>query len=150
MTGRGVATPPGAGRTKQTKYVDRMSPVEIVTAFIAAIEAKDIDTAVSMTSETISYENVPTTPIIGRDNVAAALERFLTPVSNVDWQILSQWAVGRTVINERLDRFQFRDGWLELPVAGIFEIDDSDQIVLWRDYFDMNTYVHRLAELTGS
>jgi len=127
-----------------------MSPVEIVNAFIAAIEAKDIDTAVSMVSETVSYENVPMKPISGRDNVAATLEMFLTQASNVDWRIVSQWAVDRTVINERIDRFQIGDGWLELPVAGIFEIDDNDQIVLWRDYFDMNTYVTRLAELTGS
>jgi len=126
-----------------------MSPEEIVNAFIAAIEAKDIDTAMSIVSETISYENVPMAPISGRENVAATLEAFLTPVSNIDWQILNQWAIGRTVINERLDRFQFDNGWLEMPVAGIFEIDDNDQIVLWRDYFDLNTYVRRMAELTG-
>ncbi len=126
-----------------------MSPLEIVTAFITAIEAKDVDAAVSMTAETISYENVPTNPISGRDNVAATLNMFLTAASQVEWQIVNQWAVGRTVINERLDRFKIGDGWLELPVAGIFEIDDNDQIVLWRDYFDMNTYVSRYAELTG-
>ncbi len=126
-----------------------MSPLEIVTAFITAIEAKDVDAAVSMTAETISYENVPTNPISGRDNVAATLNMFLTAASKVEWQIVNQWAVGRTVINERLDRFKIGDGWLELPVAGIFEIDDNDQIVLWRDYFDMNTYVSRYAELTG-
>lgn len=126
-----------------------MSPVETVNAFIAAVEAKDIDTAVSMLSESISYENVPMAPMTGRGSVAAALRQFLAPVSNVDWQIRSQWAIGRTVINERLDRFQFSTGWLELPVAGIFEVDDNDQIVLWRDYFDMNTYVQRVAELTG-
>jgi len=133
-----------------TKYFGRMSPVQIVNAFIAAIEAKDIDNAVSMMSETISYENVPIAPISGRENVAATLRMFLNPASNVDWQIVSQWAVGRTVINERVDRFQIGDGWLELPVAGIFEIDDNDQIVMWRDYFDMDTYVRRLAALTGS
>lgn len=127
-----------------------MSPQEIVTAFITAIEAKDVDTAVSLTSEAISYENVPTTPISGRDNVAATLSMFLAPASQVEWQIINQWAVGRTVINERLDRFKIGDGWLELPVAGIFEVDDNDQIVLWRDYFDMNSYVSRYAELTGS
>ena len=134
----------------RTKYLGCMSPEEIVNAFIAAVEAKDIDTAVSMVSETISYENVPTTPISGRSNVAAALTQFLAPISHVDWQILSQWSIGRMVINERLDRFQFAEGWLELPVAGFFEIDDNDQIVLWRDYFDMNTYVSRVAELTSS
>ncbi len=54
------------------------------------------------------------------------------------------------MINERLDRFQIGDGWLELPTAGIFEIDDNDQIVLWRDYIDMGSYTRQFAKLTGA
>ncbi len=127
-----------------------MSPEEIVTTFIAAIEAKDVDTAVSMTSESISYENMPSTPITGRAGVAKTLNGFLAPATEVDWQIVRQWSIGRTVINERLDRFRIGDGWLELPIAGIFEIDDDDRIVLWRDYFDMGTYVRQIGELSAS
>ncbi len=127
-----------------------MSPEEIVTTFIAAIEAKDVDAAMSMTAENISYENMPTTPIVGRDGVAKTLSGFLAPAGDVDWQIVRQWAVGRTVINERLDRFQIGEGWLELPIAGVFEIDDNDQIVLWRDYFDMGSYLSQFAKLTSS
>ncbi len=127
-----------------------MSPEEIINTFIAAIEAKQVDTAVSMTSENVSYENMPSKPIVGRDGVAKTLNSFLAPASNVDWQIVRQWSIAKTVINERLDRFQIGDGWLELPVAGIFEIDDNGQIVLWRDYFDMNSYVSQFAELNPS
>ena len=36
-----------------------MSPSEIVHAFITAIESKDIDAAVALASENISYENMP-------------------------------------------------------------------------------------------
>ncbi len=127
-----------------------MSPEEIVNTFIAAIEAKDVDTALSLTSETISYENMPSSPITGREGVAKTLNSFLAPATNVDWQIVRQWSVGRTVINERLDRFQIGDGWLELPIAGIFEIDDDDRISLWRDYFDMGSYVRQFTELSQS
>jgi len=127
-----------------------MSPEEVVNTFIAAIEAKDVDAAVSLAAENISYENMPSTPITGRDGVAKTLSGFLAAASTVDWQIVRQWTVGRTVINERLDRFQIGDGWLELPIAGIFEIDDNDQIVLWRDYFDMGSYLSQFTELTGS
>ena len=126
-----------------------MSPAETVAAFIAAIEAKDVDAAVALTAADISYENMPTDPIAGHEGLARTLHGFLAPASTVEWRILKQWTFERTVINERLDRFQIGDGWLELPIAGIFEIDDDGKISLWRDYFDMGSYTRQFAKLTG-
>jgi limonene-1,2-epoxide hydrolase len=125
-----------------------MSPVEIVNAFIAAIEAKDVDAAVALADADIRYENMPTDPIVGHAGLAKTLQGFLTPAAAVEWRILDQWSFDRTVINERLDRFQIGDGWLELPIAGIFQISDDGKIVLWRDYFDMATYTRQFGELT--
>ncbi|MBT5579841.1 MAG: SnoaL-like domain-containing protein [Acidimicrobiaceae bacterium] len=127
-----------------------MTPAEIVTEFIRAIERKDVAAAASFVAENISYENMPMAPIIGREAMMATLEVFLAPAERVDWQILQQWEVGRVVINERLDRFEIGDGWLELPLAGIFEINHDDKISLWRDYFDMGSYTRQMATLTGS
>jgi limonene-1,2-epoxide hydrolase len=59
-------------------------------------------------------------------------------------------SAGNVVVNERLDRFRIGEGWLELPVAGFFEVTDDGRISVWRDYFDMATYTNRLAALTGS
>jgi len=126
-----------------------MSPSETVNAFIAAIEAKDVETAVSFASENISYENMPTDPIIGLSGLTKTLNSFLGPATTVEWRILEQWEVGPTVVNERLDRFQIGTGWLELPVAGVFKVDQNGKIALWRDYFDMATYTRQLAALTG-
>lgn len=114
-----------------------------------AIERKDVDAAVALASPDISYENMPTDPIVGHEPLAATLHMFLGPAETVDWQILSQYEIGSVVVNERLDRFQIGDGWLELPVAGVFHVDDDGKIVLWRDYFDMGTYQRQFAELTG-
>jgi limonene-1,2-epoxide hydrolase len=127
----------------------RISAEETVTRFIAAIEAMDIDAAVAMAADGISHENVPIQPVVGRDGLEQMLREFLGPVSEVDWQITRQWSVGQVVINERLDRFRIGDGWLELPVAGFFEVDPDGLITRWRDYFDLNTYMSRLAELTA-
>lgn len=126
-----------------------MSPSEIVTAFITAIEAKDIGAAVALAAENISYENMPTSPIVGHPGLTATLQAFLEPAAAVEWQILEQWEVGRVVINERLDRFQVGTGWLELPIAGVFTIDDDNKIAVWRDYFDMGTYTRQFAALTS-
>lgn len=124
------------------------TPEAIVDAFIAAIEAKDIDAAVALVADDISYENMPMDPIVGRDAVAATLSRFLEPASDVDWPVLRQVADGNCVVNERVDRFKIGEGWLELPVAGVFEVADG-VITLWRDYFDMGAYQRQMAELTG-
>jgi limonene-1,2-epoxide hydrolase len=126
------------------------APGDVVTAFIQAIEAKDLDTALALVTEDVSYENVPMSPIVGRDAVRAALERFLTMAGTVDWQVSRQMESGNAVANERLDRFQIGDGWLEMPVAGFFEVTDDGQISLWRDYFDLPTYTTQLAALRGT
>ena len=127
-----------------------MSPSEIVTAFIEAIERKDVAAAAAMASPSISYENMPMQPIVGREAVAATLEMFLGNATEVDWVMVRQHEVGQVVFNERIDRFQIGNGWLELPVAGVFEVDDDGLITLWRDYFDLASYQRQLGELTAS
>ncbi len=126
-----------------------MGPAEIVSGFIAAIERRDVAAAVAMVSDDVSYENMPIDPIVGPTAVARTLEGFLAPASEVEWLVLRQVESGNLVINERLDRFRIGDGWLELPVAGFFEINDG-KISRWRDYFDMGTYAEQLRGLTAS
>lgn len=126
-----------------------MTPTETVTAFIDAIERLDIDGAVAMLAEDISYENMPMSPIVGRVAVRATLAGFLGTASEVEWPVSSQFADGNRVANERVDRFKIGGGWLELPVAGFFEVDDDGLITLWRDYFDLASYTDQLAQLTG-
>ncbi len=125
-----------------------MSPNEVVTAFIEAIERIDIDAAVEMLGEDISYENVPMQPITGRDAVRATLAGFLGVASAVEWPVSSQFESGNRVANERVDRFKIGEGWLEMPVAGFFEVNDDGLITLWRDYFDLATYTDQMAALT--
>jgi limonene-1,2-epoxide hydrolase len=126
-----------------------MTPTHVVTSFIEAIERKDVDAAVALAADAISYENMPISPIVGREGLAATLHAFLGAASEVDWQVLRSVESGRVVVNERVDRFRIGEGWLELPVAGFFEVDDDGRITLWRDYFDMASYQRQLAALTG-
>jgi limonene-1,2-epoxide hydrolase len=125
-----------------------MSPTEIVNAFMHAIERKDVAAAVAFAAPSISYENVPTDPIVGVEGLATALGRFLGAAGEVEWRVTRQHEFGNTVVNERVDRFQIGAGWLELPVAGFFEVDDDGKITLWRDYFDMGSYIRQLGALT--
>jgi limonene-1,2-epoxide hydrolase len=125
-----------------------MTPEETVNAFIKAIEQRDIDAAIVYLDEHVSYENVPIQPIKGRDNVKNALNAFVGQATELDWVINRQIAQGNVVANERIDRFKVNGGWIELPVAGFFEVT-SGRITLWRDYFDLASYTNRMAELTA-
>ena len=138
------------GWVERITTIELMSPSEIVTAFIEAIERKDVAAASALASPSISYENMPMQPIVGREAMAATLEMFLGSANEVDWVIVRQHEVGNVVFNERIDRFQIGDGWLELPLAGVFEVDADGLITLWRDYFDLASYQRQLAELTGA
>jgi len=126
-----------------------MSPSETVDAFIAAIERLDIDAAVALLAEDVVYHNVPMQPMTGRDAVRATLASFLGAASETEWPVSSQIATGNRVANERVDRFKIGDGWLEMPVAGFFEVDDDGLIAVWRDYFDLATYTDQMAKLTS-
>jgi hypothetical protein len=34
----------------------------------------------------------------------------------------------------------------EIPVAGMFELDDAGKIRVWRDYFDLATFTKQVSE----
>jgi limonene-1,2-epoxide hydrolase len=48
------------------------------------------------------------------------------------------------VLTERVDVFEAPGKRIELPVMGAFEVRDG-RIAAWRDYFDLQTLVNRLA-----
>lgn len=45
---------------------------------------------------------------------------------------------GPLVFIERLDRHHKPNGWVELPVTGVWEVHDG-RITLWRECFDAGT-----------
>ena len=116
-----------------------MSASDVVTAFIQAIERMDVEGACALLAEDVSYENVPMSPIVGRDAARAVLERFVAPCSRIEWPVHRQMASGNSVMNERTDRFEINGSWVELPVVGVWEVGDDDLITLWRAYFDLAT-----------
>ena len=123
-------------------------PAEVVTRFLSAIEAGDFPAALALVTEDVSYENVPIAPVVGKAAMEATLQGFLGPVSEVDWRVERTITNGRVVVNERVDRFRIGAGWLELPVAGFFDLTADGLISRWRDYFDMETFTRQLAALT--
>ena len=120
-----------------------VSPIETVRAFVAALERKDIDSALTFVAENCEYDNVPMSKVHGPLAVRGVLESFLGAASEVDWVVHREAATGNVVFNERVDRFHFAHGWVELPVTGVWEVVDG-RITLWRDYFDIAMYMKQM------
>ena len=116
-----------------------MTPAETVDAFIRAIEARDVESAVALLADDCVYDNVPMEAVVGPRAVAQVLGPLITSCREVDWVVHRQVAQGDLVMNERLDRFSIAGRWVEVPVCGVWEVVDG-RIRLWRDYFDLATF----------
>ncbi len=114
------------------------SPLEIVQAFLAAMAVKDYDAGLRYISETCEYTNIPMSTVHGPAGVRAVLEPFFAPTLENEFIILRHAADGPVVFAERLDRHWLPDGWVELPVTGVWEVREG-RITVWRDYFDAAT-----------
>ena len=118
------------------------TPSEIVHAFMDAMAVKDYDTALQYVADNCEYDNVPMGKVTGPAGVRAVLEPFFAPTIENIFVIKRELAEGKTVILERLDRHLLSTGWVELPVTGIFEVENG-KITLYRDYFDLNTIMSK-------
>jgi limonene-1,2-epoxide hydrolase len=123
-----------------------MTPEETVTAFIAAIEKGDIDAALAFMAEDAEYDNVPIAKAIGHEQIRTTLAMFLGPDSPTEFKVLRQAVSGNVVMNERVDSLTINGAHVELPVAGVWEVDPaSGKITLWRDYFDMAQFTQQMS-----
>ena len=120
-----------------------MSAEEIVNSFTAAFGAKDLEAALRLVADDVHYDNVPIGDMRGKD----AMRDFLAPMINgsgpVLFEVHRQAASGNLVFNERTDRFVMKGKQIDLPVAGVFEVNDG-LITFWRDYFDNGMFMKQL------
>jgi limonene-1,2-epoxide hydrolase len=100
-----------------------MDPASTVTEFIRRVAALELASAGELVADDIEYDNVPVGKNLGRE----AMITFLSGM------------------NERSDRFRVGDTWIDLPVAGVFEVGEDGCITLWRDYFDLKTFFDQRA-----
>ncbi|TFU05946.1 hypothetical protein EUV02_02690 [Polymorphobacter arshaanensis] len=115
-----------------------LSPLETVKAFMKLMEPLDYDNAVKLIAANCEYTNMPMGTVTGPAGVRAVLEPFFAPTLENEFRVLREAAVGNTVFLERLDRHRLATGWVELPVNGVYEVENG-KITVWRDYFDLAT-----------
>jgi limonene-1,2-epoxide hydrolase len=111
---------------------------------MTAAANRDYDTALGLLTDDVEYQNMPLPPVHGTAGVKDTLEMLLASAESSEWVVHREVASDNLVMNERTDRFLVGGRWLELPVAGVFELRDG-RIALWRDYFDLETIMKQMA-----
>lgn len=117
---------------------------DIVRRFIEAWPRLDADELAGYFAEDGVYHNMPAQPVRGREAIRGFIAGFIKPWTATEWDILNLVSAGNVVIAERLDRTKVGDKPVDLPCCGVFEMQDG-KIKVWRDYFDMGTYVQALS-----
>ena len=116
---------------------------QIIKSFIEAWQRLDPEELAGFFHENGCYHNVPAEPVTGRAAIKEFIQSFTANWMETDWQIGTLMSDGDCVICERIDRTNTQAGAVDLPCCGIFQLENG-QIKLWRDYFDMNTYLRAL------
>ncbi len=116
----------------------------IIREFIAAWSNLDPVELASYFTEDGTYNNMPSSAVSGRDNVQNFIAGFIRTWEQTDWEIISLLADGDIVMVERLDKTVVAGKPVNLPCFGIFEMEDG-KIKVWRDYFNLPTYVDALT-----
>jgi len=122
-----------------------MTDTDIVTSFIAAWEAKDIDAIMGHFAPGASYHNIPMPKLTGADQIRPFIEGFLADADTVTFEMVASAEQNGRVLNERVDTFHLKSGKaLRFEVMGVFELTGG-KITAWRDYFDMKDVEKQMA-----
>jgi limonene-1,2-epoxide hydrolase len=117
---------------------------KVVNDFCKAFERKNLEEIMGYFSDDAVYHNMPMEPAKGKDAIRKTINSFLPGSDKIQFKILHTASNGNIVFNERIDMFDIGEKRVELPVAGLFEIK-AGKISLWRDYFDMQSYLKQMA-----
>lgn len=119
-------------------------PIDVVQDFCAAWSRLDVDEIMSYFADDAVYHNMPGPPTVGSAAIRTGIARFLGGWSATTFDVLNIAAAGNIVLAERVDRIDSNGKHLDLPVTGVFEIENG-KIRAWRDYFDLATYTRALS-----
>lgn len=130
-----VADPPAT----PTATSEQARNERIVLEFFQAWERLDPEELAGYFTEDGVYHNIPTQPVRARGNIQNLIQGFTADWTETNWEVRTLMTDGNVVIAERIDQITAGDSSVDLPVVGVFEMENG-RIVEWRDYFDLATY----------
>jgi limonene-1,2-epoxide hydrolase len=119
---------------------------KVVNDLFAAWTRLDLDGIMSYFAEDAVWDNVPMAPAKGKQAIREMTQGFLKDTVTFAAKIQKSAHEGNVVFNARVDSITMKNGKrADIPVAGMFELDDSSKIKVWRDYFDLATFTKQTA-----
>jgi limonene-1,2-epoxide hydrolase len=118
------------------------SAEQVVRDFCAAWSRRDADELLAFFTDDAVYHNIPMPPMQGKAAIREVFNLFLPPSETIEFEVRHLASSGSVVFTERVDRFLMGGNNVVLPVAGVFEIENS-LIKAWRDYFDMAMFTNQ-------
>jgi limonene-1,2-epoxide hydrolase len=119
---------------------------KVVNDLFAAWTRLNLDEVMGLFAEDGVWDNVPMSPAKGKQAIREMTNGFMKDATSFSAKILRTVHEGNVVCNERVDTIVMKNGKkAEIPVAGMFEIDNSGKIKIWRDYFDLASFTKQLG-----
>ena len=112
---------------------------KIVSEFLASWTTDDIDLMLTYFHDDAVYHNIPMAPAVGKDAIRELLAQFLLGMEDFRAVVHHQLASGDIVMQERTDSFVVDGQQRDLPICGVFELEDG-RIKSWREYFDLSPF----------
>jgi limonene-1,2-epoxide hydrolase len=125
-------------------------PATVVVDFLRALARSDLDSALALVTEDLTYINVSLPAVHGRDRLELIARPVLRP-GRMGFNVhLNHVATdGDVVLTDRMDELNFRRFAARFWVYGRFVVREG-QISVWRDSFDwLDVTVGSLRGLAG-
>ena len=112
--------------------------VQAVIDFIGCWVRLDIDDAMSRTAPTISFKPDPAADdVVGQEAVRELWGKYMKMFRAYEYEVVRIAEAENVVFLERVEHLTMTDGRKStLPIVGIFELDASNRLTAWRDYWD--------------
>ena len=113
-------------------------PGEVVLRMIDAWRRLDLDEAVSyLADDAVFLPEAKAEPVRGRSAIGKLWAYYMGLFASYACDVHNILMSDRLVFVERTEHVARVDGQkLVLPVAAVFELDESGKIIAWRDYWD--------------
>ena len=114
---------------------DPEGPTAVAQTMLEAWDRRDFDAVLSLFAEDGVLHSMMLAPIVGRTSIAARLARLGAAAHKTRLRIRHIGVIDGQVYVERLDEITLDGQRTDVPVIGVFQIENG-LVAYWREYYD--------------